>query len=100
MMQIEIPQDLFERLRVRVSTGDGDTEADVIRQALDSLEGQDAERAAIQKGRVKLHDAVNQGIDQLDAGEFTEYDDDSLRERFEQAKCDGRKRLAKREAGQ
>jgi Arc/MetJ-type ribon-helix-helix transcriptional regulator len=89
MMQIDIPQDLFERLRVRVSASDGDTEADVIRHALDSLECQE-----------QLHDVVNQGIDQLDAGEVTEYDDDSLRERFEQIKSDGRKRLAEREAGQ
>ena len=100
MVQIDIPQDLFERLRGRVSISDGDTEADVIRHALDSLEGQDAERAAIQKGREQLRDAVNRGIDQLDAGEVTEYDNDSLRERFEQIKSDGRKRLAEREAGQ
>ena len=99
-MQIDIPQDLFERLRDRASISDGDTEADVIRRALDSLEWQDAERAAIQEGREQLHDAVNHGIDQLDAGESTEYDDDSLRERFEQIKSDGRKRLAEREAGQ
>ena len=97
-MQIDIPQDLFERLRIRVSVGNGETEADVIRQALDSLEGHDVERAAIREGRDQFHDDVNQGIDQLDAGEVTEYDDESLRERFDQIKSEGRKRLGEREA--
>ena len=62
-MQINIPQDLFDRLRVRASINDGDTEADVIRQALDSLEGQDAERTAIQEGINAMRDGRTQTID-------------------------------------
>lgn len=56
------------------------------------------ETALPQHRRKQLHDAVNQGIDQLDAGEVTEYDDESLRERFDQIKSEGRKRLGEREA--
>lgn len=56
-MQINIPEDLTERIRQRTTASPGVTEADVIRKALDSLDWNDAERAAIQAGI----DAVNGG---------------------------------------
>ncbi len=42
------------------------------------------------------HD-VDLGIEQLENGEYTEYDDRSLQERFERIKSEGRERLAERE---
>ena len=49
-MQIELPQDIIERVQKRAAASKGASEAEVIRQALDSLDWQDQERRAIQEG--------------------------------------------------
>ena len=49
-MQIELPPELVERVRKRAAGRDGATEAEVIRQALDSLDWHDLEVKAIQEG--------------------------------------------------
>ena len=49
-MEIDLPQDIIKRVQLRAAAAQGVTEADVIRQALDSLDWQDQERAAIQEG--------------------------------------------------
>jgi hypothetical protein len=49
-MQIELPQDIVERIHRRFAVGAGATEVDIIRQALDSLDDMDQERQAIQEG--------------------------------------------------
>ena len=49
-MQINLPQDLFERVLQRTIAVPGVTEADIIRKALDSLDRSDQERQAIQEG--------------------------------------------------
>jgi len=49
-MQIEIPQDLYDRVSQRAALINGATDADVIRKALDSLDWMDGERLAIQSG--------------------------------------------------
>ena len=49
-MQIELPQDIVERVQRRAEAGNGATEAEVNRKALDSLDWQDEERRAIQEG--------------------------------------------------
>jgi hypothetical protein len=56
-MQIDLPQDVIDRVRRRAGENIGLTEADVIRKALDSLEWQESERLAIQEGI----DAMNSG---------------------------------------
>jgi predicted transcriptional regulator len=48
-MHLELPADLVDRVQ-RTAAGHGATEADVIRQALDSLDWQVQERQAIQVG--------------------------------------------------
>jgi Arc/MetJ-type ribon-helix-helix transcriptional regulator len=63
-MQIELPQDIVDRVRRRTASGYGASEADVIRKALDSLDWQDQERQAIQEG-----------IDAWRAGDTQEFDD-------------------------
>jgi predicted transcriptional regulator len=65
-MQIELPQDIVERVQRRAAAGCGATEAEIIRQALDSLDWQDQERQAIQEGI----DAWRTG----DVQEFAEFD--------------------------
>lgn len=62
-MQIDLPQDLVERVQLRTAVGRGITEADVIRKALDSLDWQDEECRAI-----------HEGIDAWQSGDFQELD--------------------------
>lgn len=62
-MQIELPEDICERIR-RVAENQGSPLADIVRRALDSLEWYESERAAIQIG-----------LDALDAGRFRDFDD-------------------------
>lgn len=49
-MHLELPQDLVDRVHQRVAARQGTTEADIIRQALDSLDWHDQERQAIKEG--------------------------------------------------
>ena len=65
-MQIELPPDIVERVQRRAAAGNGSTEAEVIRKALDSLDWQDQERQAIQEGI----DAWRAG----DVQDFNEFD--------------------------
>lgn len=62
-MQIELPQDIVERVQRRATAGHAN-EAEIIRQALDSLDWQDQERQAIQ-----------QGIDAWRAGDVQDFDE-------------------------
>ncbi len=54
-MHIELPDDIFNRLRERIALVPGVSEVDVIREALDHLDWQDAERSAIQAGLDAMH---------------------------------------------
>ncbi|PHS19038.1 MAG: hypothetical protein COA78_01355 [Blastopirellula sp.] len=56
-MQIDIPNDLLQRIQQRVASTNSESEIDTIRQALDALDRQDKECLAIQAGI----DAMNQG---------------------------------------
>jgi hypothetical protein len=49
-MHLELPQELIDRVHQRTAATAGATEADVIRQALDSLDWHDQERLAIEEG--------------------------------------------------
>ena len=49
-MQIDIPQDLYDRVSKHAALLSGASDADVIRKALDSLDWLDSERRAIQTG--------------------------------------------------
>lgn len=64
-MHIELPDDIGDRIR-RVAEHQGSTPTDVIRLALDSLEWQESERAAIQVGIDDLHAGRHQPLDEFD----------------------------------
>jgi predicted transcriptional regulator len=66
-MQVELPQDIAERVQKRAAAGCGATEADIIRQALDSLDWQDQERQAIQEGIDAWRAGDTQELDNFDA---------------------------------
>lgn len=54
-MHIDLPDDLITRLRERVALAPGTSEADVIREALNNLDWQNAERVAMQEGLDAMH---------------------------------------------
>jgi Arc/MetJ-type ribon-helix-helix transcriptional regulator len=66
-MQIDLPQDVVERVQKRAAAGNGATEAEVIRRALDSLDWQDQERQAIQEGIDAWRAGDAQDLDAFDA---------------------------------
>ena len=66
-MQIELPQDFFERVKKRAAAGNGATEAEIIRKALDSLDWQDQERQAIQEGIAAWRAGDTQDFEAFDA---------------------------------
>ncbi len=65
-MQIDLPQDLIDRVQQRTATGYGANEVEVIRKALDSLDRLDQERAAIQEGIDAWHAGNVQDWDAFD----------------------------------
>jgi predicted transcriptional regulator len=67
IMQINLPQDLFERLQVRVASTKAGSEADIIRQALDSLDWQEGELQAIREGIDDWRAGRIQDFDEFDA---------------------------------
>jgi predicted transcriptional regulator len=66
-MHIELPRDLVERVQKRAAAANGASEAEVIRQALDSLDWQDQERQAIQEGIDAWQAGDTQDFDEFDA---------------------------------
>ena len=65
-MQIELPQDIIERVQRRAACAQGATEADVIRKALDSLDWLDRERYAVQEGINAWRNGDVQDFDEFD----------------------------------
>lgn len=65
-MQIDLPQELVQRVRQRTSHAPGTTEADVIRKALDVLDWHDRERTAVQEGIDAMNGGRVQDIQEFD----------------------------------
>lgn len=89
MSIVEIPIDLQQFVQMVVSSGAYHSESEVVAEGLRLLQR-----------REQIRRDVNEGIAQLERGEYTEYDETALRERFEQIKIDGRKRLQGQERGE
>jgi Arc/MetJ-type ribon-helix-helix transcriptional regulator len=66
-MQIDLPQDLVERIQKRRDVEKLESDAEAIRKALDALEWQDRERQAIQAGIDAWRASDTQDIDAFDA---------------------------------
>lgn len=65
-MQIDLPQDVIDRVQQRAAAGQGATEADVIRRALDSLDWLDRQRQAVEAGIDAWRAGDVQDFDQFD----------------------------------
>ena len=66
-MNVPIPADLQQFVDSIIRNGSYQTEAEVVGEALRLL-----------RKREELRREVNAGVEQLDRGEYTEYDEDSL----------------------
>ena len=89
MSVVEIPQELQQFVQAAVRSGSFQSESEVVAEGLRLLQR-----------REQLRRDVNEGIAQLDRGEYTEYDEATLRERFEQIKTEGREWLTRQGRGE
>ena len=94
-MNISLTSQLEEFIRRKVNSGLYHSASEVVREALRLLE----ERDRLREMRLKiLRKEIQEGIDQIEHGEYTEYDEQSLGDFFEGIRIEGGKRLgAKRQ---
>ncbi|GAA6620633.1 type II toxin-antitoxin system prevent-host-death family antitoxin [Scytonema sp. NUACC26] len=71
-------------------------EVQAFQEMMDRLENVEKELQALKLEA--LRHEIELGIEQLDRGQYTEYDEESLSTFFEDSKARGRKRLAERDA--
>ncbi|MBD6620003.1 type II toxin-antitoxin system Phd/YefM family antitoxin [Komarekiella sp. 'clone 1'] len=71
-------------------------EAQAFQDMMDSLERLEEELKTLKLEMLRREIAI--GIEQLDSGQYTEYDEESLPAFFEEIKTRGRKRLAENDA--
>lgn len=92
-MNVSLTPELERLVQEKVASGLYNSASEVIREALRLLN----ERDQLRQIRLEeLRKEIAIGIEELERGEFTEYDEDSLGELFEDVKRRGRERLAKR----
>jgi predicted transcriptional regulator len=70
-MQIDLPQDVIDRVRLRAALDRLESEVKVIRKALDALDWQDQERRAIREGIEAMNEGRVRDFDDFDR-EFRE----------------------------
>ncbi len=93
-MHIEIPDDLSRRL-AQCAQGAGQEIDAIIREALEARATLEEQSAKNLDGWTEetLQAEIQEGIDDLERGQYAEYDDASLLQLFETVKKRGRERL-------
>jgi antitoxin ParD1/3/4 len=91
-MNIHLPRELEQFVAQLMQSGRYDSESEIVCEALWLLQNwEDLRKVRIEDLRQKV--AV--GLAQLERGEYTEYDDNSLHELMERVKARGEEQLAK-----
>ena len=90
-MNVSLTPTLEELVQRKLATGLYNSASEVIREALRLLEERDEMR---QMRLGTLRQEISVGLDQLERGEVSEYDDQSLNTLTADIKAKGRKRLA------
>ena len=90
-MNVSLTPELERLINEKVDTGSYQTASEVVREALRLLKLRD-------EGLVQLRRDVQAGLDQIERGEFAEYDRRSAPKLAAQVKTRGRKRLAELKA--
>ena len=92
-MNVSLTPRLEELVQAKLTTGLYTSASEVIREALRLLE----QRDRLREIRIEeLRNDLAVGLGQLDRGEATEYDDESLTSFADNVKSKGRKRMAKK----
>ncbi len=86
-MTVSLTPDLEELVKRKVDSGAYRSATDVVRDALELLEKRDATKLDA------LRQDIQHAVDQVERGEFTEYETDRLNELFEKVATEGKKRL-------
>ena len=90
-MNVSLTPELEKLVNDRVSSGMYQTASEVIREALRALQQRyQLRERELQAVREKIH----RGLEQLEHGEFTEYDEATVKNLAEEVKAQGRQRLA------
>ena len=94
-MNISLTPELEEIVNKKVKTGMYHSASEVIREGLRLLIEQDE----VKQYRLnQLRKEVDIGIEQIERGQYTDYDANNLQPLMDEIKSAGRKRLAKRNA--
>lgn len=88
-MNVSLTPELERLINDKVETGFYQTASEVVREALRLLKQRDA-------GLLQLQKDIQAGLDQIERGEYTEYDHKSTPKLAARVKALGRKRLAER----
>lgn len=91
-MNISLTKELEQLVATKVTSGRYHSASEVVREGLRLLEEQDL---VFQARLTQLKKDVQIGIDQLERGEYTTYDEKGLAELFERLKKEGREQLTK-----
>jgi len=95
IMNVSLTPQLEKLVRKKVASGRYNSASEVVREALRLLEEHRLREMRLEELRKEI--AV--GLEQLERGEHTEHDEQSLRALCEQVKTEGRRRLAKQRKG-
>jgi antitoxin ParD1/3/4 len=85
-MNVSLTPQLEDFVKEKVKTGRYHSASEVVREALRMLEERDLRLADLRK-------EIAVGVEQLEHGEYTTYDQDTIGDFFEEIKKEGRKRL-------
>jgi antitoxin ParD1/3/4 len=94
-VNISLAKEFEEYVTTKVASGRYHSSGEVVQEGLRLLEEQDL----LRQGRLsQLKREVQIGIDQVDRGEYTDYDEEGLDRLFEGIKQEGRARLRSQRA--
>ncbi|MGD0897771.1 MAG: type II toxin-antitoxin system ParD family antitoxin [Thermoguttaceae bacterium] len=85
-MTVEIPPKHEQFVKAAIARGRFTSEADLVSEAIRLLEERDRQADFLRREMLV-------GLEELDRGEYVEYDDASLKEFLEQVKAEGRQAL-------
>lgn len=83
---MDLPEGLEQFVQIQLASGKYQSVSEVITEGLRLLQEREGRLEALRKD-------AQVGLEQLQRGEFTEYDDNTLRDFFQEIKLQGRERL-------
>ena len=91
-MNVSLTPELEKLVNDKVSSGMYQTASEVIREALRALQQRDQLR---ERELQAIREKIDRGLEQIERGEYIEYDERTVKDLAEEVKTRGRQRLAK-----